>query len=217
MLERAIALLVVAKVAVALLVMSGGVSPLTPEVRHAAAEQDAARMPTPAERAASGAEESPADEASHVAGQAGGVSGAEMEGDTPQSFEAQVNLLLQIEQKRAALRAEEEALAHRAHWLLQVKADIERRLAELEKLRAELKALVDQRQAEEDRKLLHLVKVYESMRPEQAAPLIDGLDDELVVQIFSRMREKQAAKILEYVDPARGVSISRQIAPRQGQ
>lgn len=217
MLEKIIALAIVAKAVVTLLVASGPADLLVPEVRHAAAEQGLTASPATTEPEAITSEGASSEKSPAAMREVAETPGMEVETEQPQSFEAKVDLLLEIERKRAALRREQEALAQRAHWLLQLKADIERRVAELEELRADLQAIVDRHQAEEDRKLLHLVKVYESMRPEQAAPLIDGLDDELVVQIFSRMREKQAAKILEYVDPARGVSISHQIAPRQGQ
>ncbi len=207
-----IALLIFAKTAFLVFAVSGGNDLPVPEVRSAAAQQGSA---APVEPAAANPDEPLGEGATDTPEESANPVDTKMRADVLQTFDGQVNLLLEIENKRAALRAEEEALAQRAHSLLQLKADIEGRLAELEKVRGELLALVEKRQSEEDRKLLHLVKVYESMRPEQAAPLIDGLDDDLVVQILSRMREKQAAKILEYVDPARGISISRQIAPRQ--
>ena len=56
-----------------------------------------------------------------------------------------------------------------------------------------------------------LAKIYESMRPENAAPIIAKLNENEIVDILSRMRGRAAAKILEKLDPELAAAISQRI------
>ena len=56
-----------------------------------------------------------------------------------------------------------------------------------------------------------MVKIYESMRPENAAPIIAKLNENEIVDILSRMRGRTAAKILEKFDPELAAAICRRI------
>jgi|GEM_PF-1756600 len=56
-----------------------------------------------------------------------------------------------------------------------------------------------------------MVKIYESMRPETAAPIIAKLNENEIVDILSRMRGRTAAKIIAKLDPELAAVICQRI------
>lgn len=81
--------------------------------------------------------------------------------------------------------------------------------ARLTELRDELRAVLDQLIGEETAELSRLVAVYEAMKPEEAARLLDGLDMSVTMMIFSTMQERRAGPILARMSPVRAQAISR--------
>jgi flagellar motility protein MotE (MotC chaperone) len=55
-------------------------------------------------------------------------------------------------------------------------------------------------------------KVYETMKPEDAAPIIDRLDDATATSIFTCMRERQIAAILALMSHDRAVALTKALA-----
>ena len=53
-----------------------------------------------------------------------------------------------------------------------------------------------------------LTKVYASMKPEEAAPILDRLDDATAASVFVCMKEKQIGAILAAMKPDRAVSLT---------
>ncbi len=57
-----------------------------------------------------------------------------------------------------------------------------------------------------------VTKIYQSMRPEEAAPIIDRLDDATATRIFGCMKEKQIGAILAAMNRERAVAVTRALA-----
>jgi flagellar motility protein MotE (MotC chaperone) len=55
-------------------------------------------------------------------------------------------------------------------------------------------------------------KVYESMRPEDAAPILDRLDDTTLRALLGRMHEKQVGAILAAMSRERAVAVTKLLA-----
>jgi flagellar motility protein MotE (MotC chaperone) len=69
----------------------------------------------------------------------------------------------------------------------------------------------DQVAARKDR-LDQMVTLYDAMRPGDAAAIMDGLDDKLVLEILPRLKSRQAAKILNTLsDDNRKAQLSQQL------
>jgi flagellar motility protein MotE (MotC chaperone) len=59
-----------------------------------------------------------------------------------------------------------------------------------------------------ERSAEHLAKVYENMKPAQAAPILGALEMETILDILSRMKERDAARILASMDAGLAARIS---------
>ncbi len=118
--------------------------------------------------------------------------------------------LLSLEEKRLEIEKEKERLAEQQTRLESLKDELTQKIDELTRIRQEVEAslAVKEKQEEEKVRLAHeqeeaklkqLVKVYSSMKPKNAAALIDKLDMEVVLQLFSQMKGEQIGQILTYV------------------
>lgn len=78
-----------------------------------------------------------------------------------------------------------------------------------------IRAAEEERQQKEAEKtgngIRKLAKIYEAMRPEDAAPILAKLDDQTIIQLLQSMRQRQAAKILTNFDPDLAARISEGI------
>lgn len=57
-----------------------------------------------------------------------------------------------------------------------------------------------------------VTKIYESMKPEEAAPILDKLDDATVKAIFGHMKEKQIGALLAVMNRERAVALTKALA-----
>lgn len=83
-----------------------------------------------------------------------------------------------------------------------VEERMQQQLTELKRLQAELKKLIDIHDEQEEKKLLMLVKIYENMKPDQAAQIFGSLQEERVLAILQRMKEAKSAAILANMQPS---------------
>lgn len=65
--------------------------------------------------------------------------------------------------------------------------------------------------AAEKKRVSKLARLYEGMKPQEAADIIDELEDRLAVAILQKMDESQASKILAKLEPEKAARLSRVI------
>jgi flagellar motility protein MotE (MotC chaperone) len=68
--------------------------------------------------------------------------------------------------------------------------------------------------AQEKARLERLVLLYQTMKPAEAANVLNGMDTPLVVDIFLLMRERNAAPILANMDPQKAREVTDALANR---
>ena len=78
-----------------------------------------------------------------------------------------------------------------------LKKDINRRTDDLKKTKERLEELVKKSSELEERRIKQLASIYESMRPEEAAPILFTLKDRLIVRIMRKIGDdRQKAKVM---------------------
>lgn len=89
----------------------------------------------------------------------------------------------------------------------------------MEEGRRELTAMVREIEAkqrvlgeERNRAAGRLAKMYENMKPAQAAPILSALDMDILLDIMTRMKEREAAKILAQMDAGLAARISTELS-----
>ncbi len=131
---------------------------------------------------------------------------------TPQDYEATERVYLDLAAERDRIQQEkEELLAKQQEFAIQTQtlADARTNLqAVIAKLESRQQAFID----EKERSAAKLAKMYEAMKPAQAAPILAALDMDIILEIMTRMKERQAAKILAQMDAGLAAQISTRMS-----
>jgi flagellar motility protein MotE (MotC chaperone) len=121
------------------------------------------------------------------------------------SFEANIKERELIEAEREKLEREQERLN-----LLITELQQEREKLEKERVRFE-KAVSDTKDGN-IRRTIDLAKVYQAMKPKEAAQILETLDDNLCVDIFKSMNDdRQKGKILAAMEIEKATRLSKKM------
>lgn len=127
----------------------------------------------------------------------------------PAQCETPEDMLLLVAREREQLAGQKaEAEAKIAEAALAAEA-LAAEVARLEALKAEIDSFTNARSEEQQAELARLVKVYETMKPKEAAALLADLDMGTTMELFGLMKERKAAEIMAKMDPVRARAISR--------
>ena len=72
-----------------------------------------------------------------------------------------------------------------------------------------IEKLTQQRQAEEKKRVSKLARLYNEMKPEDAAKIMENMESDIVITIFQRMDESQVSQIMANFDAGKAASISK--------
>ena len=75
----------------------------------------------------------------------------------------------------------------------------------------EIEAQMKEREAAERKRVSKLARLYNEMKPQDAAEAMDALDDDLTVTILQRMDESTAAKVMAEFEPAKAARLTELI------
>ncbi len=121
-------------------------------------------------------------------------------------------VLESLRARRLDIERRGEAVAQRELLLGATERRLTERLAELTALQARLQAEIRTRSEREEAGIRQLVRVYESMRPRDAATILDDLDMPILLQVLDRMREAKAAPVLAAMRPERARAATTELA-----
>jgi flagellar motility protein MotE (MotC chaperone) len=121
-------------------------------------------------------------------------------------------LLEGLRARRTELDAREQAAAAREMVLAAAERRLAQRIDELTALQQRLQATERSGSEREEAGWRQLVKLYESMRPRDAAAIFDELDLPVLVQLVDRMREAKAAPVLGAMKPERARLLTAELA-----
>lgn len=126
-----------------------------------------------------------------------------------------LEILKSIEQKEKNLKKREQALKKQEEELKLLTVEIEKKLSKIKSAQSRIEELVALREDLVEKSIKHLVKVYSSMKPAEAGPLMEKLDKAITIQILSKMKGKNAGKILARINPDLAAQLSEAIAKRK--
>lgn len=126
--------------------------------------------------------------------------------------EEEVALFKQLEARKKQLDAREQELSKLEEELQRQRGELERRLASLNEVRASIAAKLEDKVKIDQQKVESLVSVYANMKPNQAAKVIEGLNEDLAVEVLAKMKNKAAAAILNLMDAEKAKKLSERFA-----
>ncbi len=127
---------------------------------------------------------------------------------------SEIALLQDLSARRQELDAREAGFETRERLLTEAEKRIDQKIMQLAQLEKEILALVEVQEATDNEKLDSLVRVYERMRPRDAARIMESLDISLQLEVATRMREIKLAAILSAMDQAAARELTNRLASR---
>lgn len=119
-----------------------------------------------------------------------------------------VEALQEFETRKKNLDEREKSLNERASSLDVQEKVLREKLKKMEELNKKMSERLEKFKKEHEEKIVKLVAMVESMKPQSAAEYIENMDAELAVEILSRLDTKRAAKIINLADKKKSAKLS---------
>lgn len=126
--------------------------------------------------------------------------------------EAELELLQDLSKRRDALVQREDELDSRARLLDAAESRLEAQIAELQGLRETIEGLVRKYDEQEQAEIESVVKIYETMKPKDAARILGELEMKTLLGIMERMNVRKTAPILAAMPPKRARAVTSELA-----
>lgn len=121
-------------------------------------------------------------------------------------------LLLDLRSRNRELDSQAQSLAAREAAVAAAEKRLATRIDELNSLQKRLESLDAARKAHDDANWKGLVKLYESMKPRDAATIFNDLDLPVLLPVLDRMNDRKAAAILATMQPERARMVTAELA-----
>jgi flagellar motility protein MotE (MotC chaperone) len=133
------------------------------------------------------------------------------EGPPPVS-ESERALLQDLRQRRQELDARADAMTTRESVLVATEKKLSSRVAELQTLQTSLEHLDAVQKQKEDAGWQGLVKVYETMKPKEAAAIFNDLAMPVLLPVLDRMKDSKAAAVMAAMNPDKARDVTAELA-----
>lgn len=130
----------------------------------------------------------------------------------PPISDSERTLLLDLRNRRTELDRQASALAAREAAAGAAEKRLAARVDELNALQKRLETLDSTRRSHDEANWQGLVKLYENMRPRDAATIFNDLDLPVLLPVLDRMKEAKAAAVLAAMQPERARLVTAELA-----
>jgi flagellar motility protein MotE (MotC chaperone) len=130
----------------------------------------------------------------------------------PPIGDAERAVLLDLRQRRQELDARDAALSVRESILAAAEQKLMARVEELGALQKKLQDLEAARQQRDEAGWQGLVKLYETMKPRDAAVIFNDLQMPVLLSLVDRMNERKAAPVLAAMNPDKARDLTAGLA-----
>lgn len=133
----------------------------------------------------------------------------------PEFSDIEIDILQSLAQRRGELEQRDKDISLKEASLTVIEKNIDMKIEELKSLQNELKGIMAEYQAKEEEKLKSLVKIYESMKPQDAAKIFEQLQMSILVEVAQQMKEAKLAQILAKMDAYKAKELTVELANRR--
>ena len=124
-------------------------------------------------------------------------------------------LLQHFAERRAEIERRTKEMEQREALLAAAEKRIDQKVAEMEKTRADIQKLMSQGDEKQSAQLESLVKIYETMKPKEAARIFEELDMPVLLGVIQKMKEQKTAPILAAMDPVKAKEVTSALVERR--
>lgn len=128
---------------------------------------------------------------------------------------SEIELLKELQKRRNNIDKEKNNLNIREQVLKETENKIDKKVIELQNLQNQVEDLMKQYNQKENSKILSLVKIYENMKPKDAAKIFNELEMPILIKVISNMKEVKVAPIIAAMDSSKARDVSLEIAKQK--
>lgn len=128
---------------------------------------------------------------------------------------SEINLLQDLSTRRQQLETRSTELDTRERLLMATEQRIDKKIERLKKIEAEIKDLLRLHDEQQEAQIQSLVRVYETMKPKEAAVIFEKLDMDILVSVIEKMKDKKVALIMASMKPEVAKALTVELATRK--
>ena len=129
--------------------------------------------------------------------------------DDPEGLAA---MAAELAQRREMLAERERSLALREATVVAVEARLRAQLAQLEALKSDVARSIDELSRTDQARIKQLARVYEGMKAQKAAAILEQMELDLLLPIVEDMRETKASAIIAEMPPEKARTVTAELA-----
>jgi len=126
--------------------------------------------------------------------------------------QTEIDLLQQLAKRRKSLETRESEADMREGLLQAAEARIDKKIGELKLFQDTIEKLIKKYDDQQGEKILSLVKIYENMKPKDAARIFEELEMDTLLLVAERMKERKLAPIMAKMNPAKATEITVELS-----
>ncbi len=117
-----------------------------------------------------------------------------------------------LRQRRKELDSRAEAVAARESLIAATEQKLTARVVEMQTLQKKLESLDAAQKQKEEAGWQGLVKLYEAMKPRDAATIFNDLQMPVLLQVVDRMKDAKAAAVMAAMSPDKAREVTAELA-----
>jgi len=129
----------------------------------------------------------------------------------------EIDLLQKLAARRKELDSRAQEISQQEVLLKAAEQRIDDKISKLSSIENGINVKVQQKEQQDAERIKGLVKIYETMKPAEAARIFEGLDMAVLLDVLDHMKERKVAPILAALDPDRAKQITVALAARRDQ
>ncbi len=129
--------------------------------------------------------------------------------------DSEIDLLQKLGQRREVLDQRQTEIDQRQVLMSAAEGRIDKKIGDLHQLEASIQDLLKKADAQEMVKIEQLVKVYASMKPTDAARILNQMDMKILLTIVGSMKETKSAPILAAMDSDKARLLTEEMSRRR--
>ncbi len=135
--------------------------------------------------------------------------------DKREFSEIELDILQSLSERREALDALEKEIRMKESVLEATEQRLDNKITEIKTFEKTMRELLKEYDEKEDAKIRSLVKIYENMKPKEAARIFDELEMPILLLVADRMSERRAAPIFAKMSPLKAKQLTVELAEQR--
>jgi flagellar motility protein MotE (MotC chaperone) len=201
------------------LALEKGVGPAFAETKPAPEQTEKKEASVPEVKSTTAAEKPKEEKAASATEMPVGDTGHDKEMDyeqkNPEDYTAtEIEILKQLSDRRSELEKRARDLNTREALIRVTEQRVEAKIKDLETLQSQIQKLLGTANEAQAQQIENLVKIYETMKPKEAAKIFEALDMPVLLQVLQRMKPQRVAPIMAEMQPDKAKEITVALTER---